>query len=684
MNCPLWRLALLTLLTSPAFSQDYRRPEADPGRIIQELFPVQAEGPDYQTVYDNLYQLYTTPLDLNTVTRDELSATGLLTERQLNRFFEYRSALGDLLSVYELQSVPDFDLPTIRRMLPFVTVGTGQRRFSLRNPANHSLTIRTERILERPKGFLPTEPTPNGSLPQRYAGGRQQCYLRYRYDRPRDYSFGLTLEQDPGEPLRWRPATGQLGVDYLSVHAQIQNRRRWRNIIVGDYQLQVGQGLVLGAGFSLGKGSETVAGVRRPTLGSRPYTSLSEYGFFRGLTATYALRPKLDITILMAQNRRDANLSENGRVFTALQTSGLHRTPAEQADRAGVREQNAGLHLHWHDGQRFQAGLVVLQTAFDKTFRKPDRPYNRYEFVGKRNTVVGLHGAYLRRNLNTFGEAARSSSGGIGLVGGAVASLTKRLDATLLGRYYDRRFQSFYAGAFGENSRNSNEKGLYTGLRYVVYRKLTLGAFADVYRFPWLKYLVDRPSRGFDYLFQATFTPTKRLTVQSIYHEEHKEKNLPAKLNKGGEVTKTLRKRYALSAEYTPSRRLSFHTRMQWAGFRQVGNVPMTGLALAQDVTLDLGRISVSGRLAWFDSDAYDSRLYLYERDVPSTFSIPAYTDRGLRHYVLVRWKTGPRLDLWLRWGRTDYFNRETVGSDLDQLPTSHKTEARLQAQWRF
>ncbi|GAB3925736.1 ComEA family DNA-binding protein [Larkinella terrae] len=683
-----WLLTGFLLLNRVAAAQEYRRQETNLSTFIQNLFPVQTEGIDYQSVSENLYQLYANPLDLNTATRDELSATYLLTERQLNSLFNYRTTFGNFLSIYELQAVPDFDLPTIRRLLPFVTVDSQNRTLSVRNPTDHYLILRVERVLEQQKGFTAGEPDKNSNPARRYDGSRQQWYVRYRYSRPRDFSFGLTLEQDPGEPLRWKPGSYQYGIDYISFHAQIQNRGRWRNVLLGDYQLQIGQGLVLASGFSLGKGTETVAGVRRPSLGGRPYSSLSEYGFLRGLTATYSVSKNWDMTLLASRNRRDGNVvidTENQEdKISSLQTSGLHRTAAELADRASLLEQNLGLHLLYHTGQRLQLGATVLHTVFDKTLQKRDLPYNRYEFTGKQNTVMGLHGNYVWQNVNFFGEAARSSSGGIGAVGGAVASLTKRLDAAFLGRYYARNFHSFYANAFGENTRNSNERGIYTGLRYVIYRKLTLGTFVDYYRFPWWKYLVDKPSQGYDYLLQATYSPTKKWSVYGIYHEEHKEKNLPTALSKIKETVKTVRKNYALNAEYNPSRVWSFRTRIQWGGFRYTGFSSSRGVAIVQDATADFGRLSLSGRLAWFSTADYDSRQYVYERDVLSAFSIPAYANKGIRNYLLIQYNLNKHLDVWLRWSRTDFRKQETVGSDLDEIAKPHKSEVKVQVRWRF
>ena len=683
------------LAAVPAFSQyqPAARRSADAiNQSIQDLFPVQTEGIDYEAVFDALTQLYANPLDLNLATRDELSATYLLTERQLSSLATYRADFGDLLSIYELQAVPDFDEPTIRRVLPFVTVSTNARLFgALPIPTDNYLIVRYEGNVEQQKGFSDATPDKKGNLPTRYVGSPGQWYARYRYSRPHAFSLGLTMEKDPGEVLAWQPGKRHYVVDYVSVHAQVQNRGHWRNILLGDYQMQIGQGLVLSAGFVLGKSAETVQTVRRPTVGARPYTSLTEYGYFRGATATYALHPNIDVTLLASRVRRDANtvagtVSE-GIVATSLQTSGLHRTLSEIGDQGSVRETNLGAHVLYHDRQQLQVGLTVLRTTFDAYYRKRNLPYNRYEFTGDQNVVAGLHGGYVWRNWNFFGEMARSSGsrthpGGIGAVVGALGSLTKKVDIAVTLRHYDRNFHSFYANAFSEGSRNSNETGAYLGLKYTVYRKVTLGGFVDVYRFPWWKYLVDAPSAGFDYLLQARYTPDRKTAFYAVYHEEHKEKNLPGSKTK--EVVGTTRRTVALNADYVPVRGLSMRSRVQWGGFAYRGRSVSRGFVLVQDVTLDIRRLSLSGRVALFGTDDYDSRQYVYERDVLYAFSFPAYFNRGVRHYVLAQYSLNRHLDVWVRWARTDYTNVNTVGSSLDQIDASHKSEMKVQARWRF
>lgn len=193
---------------------------------------------------------------------------------------------------------------------------------------------------------------------------------------------------------------------------------------------------------------------------------------------------------------------------------------------------------------------------------------------------------------------------------------------------------------------------------------------------------MDKPSSGSDYLLQARYTPDRKTAFYLVYHEEHKEKNLT--VGKIESVVGTTRRNLALNAEYVLTRGLSLRSRAQWGGFAYKGQPTSQGFALVQDATLDIRRFSLSGRIALFGTDDYDSRQYVYERDVLYAFSFPAYFNRGTRHYLLAQYSLSRHLDVWVRWARTDLTNQETVGSGLDQIDAPHKTEVKVQARWRF
>lgn len=695
-NTPtVWKSFLLTagfmlILGYGIRAQEPPRPEIDINRFIQELFPIPTEDANYADLVESLYLLYTNPLDLNSATRDELASTYILTPEQLDAFIEYRAELGPLLSLYELQAIPLLDMPTIRKLLPFVTVQprrlSGKEAFQ--NPTQHFLILRSERLLETQKGFSELDTTSRSTT--RYAGNPYQFYARYRYSRIGAYSFGFTAEKDAGEVLSWHPGRQIVGADFTSFHAQVMNRGRLKNLILGDFQLQAGQGLVMAAGFALGKGTETILTSYRSTLGLRPYTSVLEAGFFRGVAATVAVRKNTEVTMFASLTRRDASLSESvdgpdGLVVSSLLTAGLHRTPAERARQGVIPERNLGLHaLHILPRQRGKVGITALYTHFNTSLLRRDLPYNRFEFSGKKNLTLGIHADYHWKNIHLFGEGARSQSGGMGGIGGLIASLSKSLDFTLLLRHYDRHFHTFYGNAFSENTRPINESGTYWGLRYSPSRRWQFSGFYDRFRFPWLKYQVNAPSGGNDRLFTIRYAPNRRFTASALFHEEHKERNRPGQNQPLPQLATTVRRTALIQAEYDLPMRYALRTRIQGGDFAYRGGTRSQGITLVQDITWRWPRLELSGRVAFFATDNYDSRQYVYEKDVLYAFSLPAYYDTGTRHYLMVRYAVSKNLRVWLRWSQSRFFDTEVISSGLNEIQGNTRSEVKAQLMYQF
>src|ERR1043166_3980071 len=62
------------------------------------------------------------PLNLNMADATELKELLFLTGLQIDNLISYRELLGKFISIYELQSIPAWDIATIKKILPFVTV----------------------------------------------------------------------------------------------------------------------------------------------------------------------------------------------------------------------------------------------------------------------------------------------------------------------------------------------------------------------------------------------------------------------------------------------------------------------------------------------------------------------------------------------------------------------------------
>ena len=85
-------------------------------------------------------------------------------------------------------------------------------------------------------------------------------------------------------------------------------------------------------------------------------------------------------------------------------------------------------------------------------------------------------------------------------------------------------------------------------------------------------------------------------------------------------------------------------------------------------------RLSAYLRQGFFQADNWDDRIYIYERDVPGSFTVPALYGRGLWTSAMVSYKAFRSLKLAARCSYTAYYKQFKPG----------KAELKLYVVWKF
>jgi hypothetical protein len=676
-------LIVWSIFAADVLAQDYPRKEFNPSTLVDEIFATQELSVNYQDLYENYLQLLSNPLDLNEATDEQLSALYVLSPQQIQSFLSYRKEAGLLLSVYELQSVTGFSKELFLKLIPFVTVKDASSSFnrSIFNRVlaekNNYLLLRYTQTLEQQKGY--SEKTDSSG---RYAGKPGDFYARFRTSKTGDFSLGFTVKKDAGEAIAWNPSRKQYGFDYISFHAQTLNKGKIKNLIIGDYQAQFGQGISLGSVFGIGKNGEAVTTVRRSNLGFLPYTSTYEAGYFRGAAVSYQAIKNLIIHAMASSRGRDGGFQDSTQnAISSFNFTGLHRTPSELANRNAILETNFAVVANYKN-QSIDAGLLIHRTQFDLPLRRNPTPYNQFYFNGNENTNVGAFLNYSHSNYTFFSEFVQTINQGRAVVAGLLASLTPKLDISLLYRKFDKNFYSFYSNALAENSIAQNESGIYWGWKYSFNKKYSIAGYADLFHFPWLKYRSFSPSEGSEWLVRFNYKPSKTVYIFLQAREEIKQRNTGTDVNLYLTDQGT-RRNYWLNVDYAATSKLSFKSRVQFSTY-ELASKATQGMAIMQDFSYDWSRLSLSGRYVLFDTDDFDNRVYAYERDVWLAFSFPAYNGKGTRHFLTLQYKLSAKVDFWVRWAQTRYTDRDIIGSGGEAIVGNTQNDVRFQVRMRF
>ena len=683
---------LLAVSAFPQISDDLKKEnsmEQKIGTIAENAGETEV---DYTLIFDDLLYFIENPINLNSTHKKELEQLHVLNEFQINDLLEHIEKNGKLLNIYELQTIAGFDQETVSKILPYVKVSSDLDQLNISfkemmKNGQQQFLIRHQQILEHQKGYLPIEDSLLKASPNsRYLGSRDKIYTRYRFNYGTKVSWGFTTEKDAGE--EFLRGSQPKGFDFYTAHLFLQGFGKLKALAIGDYQVQFGQGLTFSSGFGLGK-SAYVLNVKRNAAGLRPSASVEENLFMRGAGVTLGIK-NFELTTFISHKKIDANIQNatdllDEVIISSFQLSGFSRTPNELLKRKVVSETFYGGNFAFKK-RNFKIGLTAVRSEYGSPLQRNLAFYNQFEYNSGQNFNLGIDYNYIYRNFNFFGEVSRSENGGIACINGVLMSLDPRLTLIITHRNYGRNYQSILSSAISESTRNINEQGIYTGVILNPVSKITVSAYYDKFIFPWMKYQVNAPSNGSDFLTQMNYTPSKKINMYVQMRQRDKFKNTMEDVDDIDFVVATKQFNYRYNVSYSISPSIILRNRVDFVTYQIGENNREKGYLIYQDVIYKAlsSPVSFSFRYALFDTDTYNSRIYTYENDVLYAFSIPAYYYRGSRTYLTLGYNGKKNIDVWIRYAQTFYNNRDVIGSGLEEIQGNTRSEVKAQIRFKF
>ncbi len=718
-------ISLLFIMSVPVWAQTEETPDElrrsdDVSEELQEIIELLAQDNEElvnnDTFLERLTDYYENKPNINKADADDLAPLaqmGLLTEKQITELLKYREDVGKIINKYELQAIPDWDLSTIRKVLPFLRIKGGITDFNMKTGqllfgGKHEFYLRYSTVLEEQSGYIPdTIVRDDGSieLEPKYLGSQEKIYARYRHKQINKLSYGITAEKDAGE--EFFRGTQKQGFDFYSAHLYVKDVGPLKHLALGDYEIKIGQGLMVWNGVAFGK-SPYVMSVKRQGAPIKAYTSVNEFNFFRGVAATVGVGKKMDLTAFGSYKPVDINFQsrdtlENTLLIEladqgSLQQAGNHRALLEIEDKGSSRLTTVGADLSFNQ-RGLKVGVASIYNRFRDPIARQNQPYNLYYFRGQELLNTGLHYRYLMGNVHWFGETAISNNLngeiGWGTVNGALISMDKTIDVSLLYRNFSDNYQTIFAQAFAESSVPINESGFFIGTIIRPSKAWTIQAYSDIYVHQWLRFRTDAPSQGHDKLIQVTYKPSRSLIIAGRYQTETKGRNFSESNseidyeldNLADVVTDIKTARWRFDVRYKLHKDLTLKSQLQISSFEDGVKPKERGYLIFQEVSWKpFGfPISFDTRYSLFDIDSWDSRIYVYEKDVLYAFSIPPFANRGKRFYLTLRWNALRNVTFWARWARTTYDNiTEISPNSTEGIDGNVRTDVKFQMRLKF
>ncbi len=620
----------------------------------EKLLEAEEDDSEQSQLLEQISALRDQPLDLNRASKQKLEMIPNLASNVLDAILQFRKEKGKFRSVRQLEELPEINSSLFEYLRTVLVVAP--KRLDAKRRVRASWRSRASGRRDEPTGYQ------DGS----YASGSEKIYNRGKFNLADRVSAGILLEKDAGEKR----------LDDLALFFVRAKLTQGAELLIGDFQMQVGQGLVLWGPYGFSKGSNPVHPVRKRARGMRGYLSVDENAALHGIAARIAVG-RLGLHLFTSKSSIDATpLSEED--IRSLGTSGFHRNANELAMKDVVEETIVGGRIEAGPFRRLRLGATAYGSTYSKRLADPDFERNHFKLRGDRNHVAGFDWRYEHAGMGFFGEAARSRSGGIALISGATLEL-QRIRLAILVRDYQRDFQNLHGFAFGEQGgATQNERGAYLGLQFHASKTTTVNAYYDVYAFPWRTYLQPLPLHGNDFmaLLEQKFNRDLMLGLRVRQKSREEVQDFPADQAVGVEelVVRTQRQirlqfDYRLSKEIRVRGRVEA-TRITYTGFgRDLDDQSETGFLLYQDLRFNPSpKIALAARLTFFDTKSFDSRVYQYENDLPGLVTNRALFDQGTRWYVLLKYHPVKSVALYAKYSELFKEGETTIGSGRDAI----------------
>ncbi|MCT4562299.1 MAG: hypothetical protein N4A41_13090 [Crocinitomicaceae bacterium] len=600
-----------------------------------------------------------------------LANLNLLSPIQIKDLEDHLDLHGKLLNLYELQVLPSWNLETIQQILPFVSVSGEEIQFSELGSGQWQVLSRVNGSFPMKKGYISDE--------KAYAGSPYKLLEHLRYHNYQRLQVGLTMEKDPGERMAWNEH--QKGFDFVAGYVSVKGNNHLQRLILGDYQVQLGQGLLMWQGNSFGK-STNPSLVSRVASVARPYTSADEVTNSRGGLCSWAIKG-VDLTAFYSRKRMDGTIEE-GNAMSWTQ-NGLHRTKSELAKRKNLEEVLWGgsVSIPW---KKIDAHFNFTSFQYDRNLQLSQQVY-QLPFQSFSHQLMGsVDYRYGWKNLFLFGETASDQTFKIATTNGFLLAIGETVSISGVQRFFGEGYFSNHASALGRVTNYSQEQGSFFVFNYQPSRTTKLSAYADYYRVDWLRYLVNGPSVGSDYMLEGERALSKEVSLKLRYRLRSKLANSRMEEEGIKELEDGRQKWLRCEISWRISENVSLRSRWEQTMVNRLSNKEEKGSLLYTDLVLKpkYQRWNVTFRYAIFSTDSYDSRLYAYEANALYVYSVPAYFYRGSRFYCVAKVPLLKGVDLWLRYAHTNYRNRDVISSGNEEINGNQKHEWLIQVRWKI
>jgi hypothetical protein len=611
--------------------------------VIENILEDATIDDEDSQIYDMIEFLLNNPIRINNATTKELLQIPFLNQATALAIIKYRDKNHGIFSEEQLRDIEGINDELFQKILPFIkfdneeSPGLAKSIFGIFSGVNYSLRSRLINDLQNREGFYENK----------FLGTKPKSYNRLILNSKNKYHAGILFEKDAGEKSL---------TDFTSFHAAVYNISIFDDIIFGDYVFEFGQGLAIWSPYGLSKSSDAIGAVSRNARGSLPYISSDENRFLRGASFTLSTN-NFSIKSFLSSRNIDASIDSSSNKVIALITDGYHRTQNELNKKDLLKEFLIGANINYFLGDAAKIGLLYLHSNYDralavshlqgKDFSSLNYLSASYSAAANKLFVSGEF-SFFRNILSTINNAE--------------FFISKNISLVFSYRNFSNEYFTIHGNSFGEKGIAQNESGFYTGI-YFNTKYGSINFYYDQYKYPFAAddYLFSASGKEFSIYYKYKIFKNTEIKLRGKY--ENNDQVL--ELQNENRLVKRYKNNLRAEISQIVSKNLRIKIRYEIVSLSSVPGSPKeTGNLFFQDFSFQPSKlISICGRIIFFKTDSFYSRIYEFENDLTGLMTNPFLSGEGIKWYLLARLKTSLGLNISLKYSELYQPYEKTLGS---------------------
>ncbi len=555
-------------------------------------------------------------IELNKADVDDLTEVPFITRDVAFKIISYREKIGGFKKREQVFEIPDID--------DLVKV------FLYRNG-----------YIQKPKLFLQTRMrvlsrNNIASLGENFS----ENYKTYQLFRSTflNFSTGFVIEKDYDER--------NLN-DLTRFYFEYRSSKFLRKAIFGSYTIQFGQGILLWRPVGLGKGSDAIfPAVRDFENYLSSYVSTDEVKPMFGFAMNSRFK-NFEFTLFYSTTKLPSTIDSSGFV-RAIDFSGLN----PKSKISTLRNVYGAILVFGK--QNFSIGFLNYIERFNRDFsREISKPFNAGKFYS------GFEYNFYFKNLSFFGEISSAKFLYFSVVSGASFSF-KNLDFVFQYRNLNPNFATINGNVFSERYGEAwNEEGFYSGVKFRI-GKFKFSAYYDIFRFP--KFEIEDVRNGTDYRVEASFRVSRNVELKFMVREKAMARGVKVydefgRMSWSDGIERRKNLRFEIENRFS---KVTFKSRIESVE-RSLSDFE-TGFLIYQGVRFEVFKfLRFYGRIAYFRSESYFSRIYVYEDDIDGVVSLIPLYGKGLRWYFVLKFNYGKIMSFQFKYSESFFVENEVV-----------------------